>query len=125
MAKRTKKVEVEAPKAAVEAQTVVTETPEVQPEVKAKRSMAKTLAKYRAGYEGGRTCGDDLAHRLDTMSLEAIYAEAERVCGLEPGTLEARYAGLNPGQKRMNAGNRIRAALKRKAKAEAETQQAA
>ena len=44
--------------------------------------------------------------------LAVIWA-AERLLGLESGELATKYAHLNPGQKRMNAGNRIRAAIKR------------
>lgn len=39
---------------------------------------------------------------------DAAVAYCERQMGLEPGTLATRYASLNAGQRRMNAGNRLR-----------------
>jgi hypothetical protein len=112
--RKAKAPKAEAP-VSVEQAVVNPTTEPTQP--KPKRSLAATMARYRGGYVDGRHCGDDIAARLAGMSLEAIYAEAERVCGLEPGTLEAKYASLNHGQQRMNAGNRIRAAAKKAAKA--------
>ncbi len=88
------------------------------------RSMAKTLAKYRAGYETGVTAegrkslnnGDEIAHMLEGWSAEQVMTAAEKICGLEPGELVAKYEHLNRGAKRMNAGNRIRAFAKREDK---------
>ena len=63
---------------------------------------------------GGNTsvhCGDDLAVFLRGKSLEQVYELATKVFG--PGNgLRARYGHLNPGQQRMNVGNRLRAAVK-------------
>ena len=86
-----------------------------------KRSMAGTLGRYRTAYEpsiaaGGRksfNCGDDLAGLLAGLEPEQVIKLAELALDLEVGTLQAKYDALNPGQKRMNAGNRIRAAIKR------------
>ena len=85
------------------------------------KNMAKTLAKYRAGYEdtasySGRLSkhnGDDVAGILAGAEPGQVIAAAEALLGLEAGELAAKYDRLNPGQKRMNAGNRIRAAIKR------------
>ncbi len=87
------------------------------PVPKTKRGLAATMAKYRAGYVDGKSCGDAVASRLAGMSLGAVIAEAEQVSGLEPGALVTKYAGLNLGQQRMCAGNRIRAAAKKTQKA--------
>lgn len=83
--------------------------------------MASTLNKYRTGYEdtashSGRLSkhnGDDVAAALAGAAPEAVIAAAELLLSLEVGELAAKYAHLNPGQRRMNAGNRIRAAVKR------------
>ena len=45
---------------------------------------------------------------------------AEVALGFPKGELAKRYESLNRGQRRMNAGNRIRAAVKREALTEAE-----
>ena len=85
------------------------------------KNMAATLAKYRMGYEdtasySGRLSkhnGDDVAAILAGAEPGQVMAAAEALLGLEAGELVAKYDRLNPGQKRMNAGNRIRAAIKR------------
>ena len=86
-----------------------------------KRDMSSTLNKYRETYEdtaaySGRLSkhnGDDVAKLLAGATPEAVIAAAEVLLGLEAGELETRYVNLNPGQRRMNAGNRIRACIKR------------
>ncbi len=86
-----------------------------------KRDMSSTLNKYRETYEdtaaySGRLSkhnGDDVAKLLAGATPEAVMAAAEVLLSLEEGELVAKYAKLNPGQRRMNAGNRIRAAIKR------------
>lgn len=85
------------------------------------RRMAQILRKYAQTYEpsisaSGRkslNSGDDVAHLLAGMEPVQTIQVAERVLGMEAGTLLARYEHLNRGQQRMNAGNRIRAAIKR------------
>jgi hypothetical protein len=85
------------------------------------KSMSKTLEKYRVAYEpsisaSGRKSlnnGDDLAHFLSGMDPLNVITLAEVALGLEHGTLLDKYRHLNRGQQRMNAGNRIRAAIKR------------
>ena len=83
--------------------------------------MAGTLAKYRVKYEpsicaGGRKSlnnGDDLAHLLAGLTPERVCRLADAALDLGEGFCEIRYAKLNRGQQRMNAGNRLRAAVKR------------
>ena len=85
------------------------------------KSMSKTIAKYREGYEpsisvSGRkslNTGDEIAHLLVGLEPVAVMKAAEEVLGLEDGELVMKYANLNRGQQRMNAGNRIRSAAKR------------
>ena len=84
-------------------------------------NMAQTLAKYKAGYETtvaysgakSQNNGDDLASLLAGLDPKSVCRLAEAVLGLEAGELWAKYEHLNPGQQRMNSGNRIRAAVKR------------
>jgi hypothetical protein len=71
---------------------------------------------------------DKVAKQLRPMTLEKIYTEAARQlrrAGREEGTVEEieadlhkRYGKLNPGQQRMNLGNRIRGALRAQTAAE-------
>jgi hypothetical protein len=86
-----------------------------------KRSKAQQLAQYKAGYEtyqqgnGNLSMdnGDDVALILRGASPEVVMRAAEKLKGLEPGTLATRYADRNPGAKRMNSGNMIRAFVRR------------
>ena len=85
------------------------------------RGMAKTLAKYRETYKpsvspSGRKSlnnGDPIAQILEGRDADEVLAIAEQLLELNPGELVARYENLNPGQRRMNGGNRIRSAIKR------------
>ena len=85
------------------------------------RTMAQTLLRYRAGYQDTVSSsnrpslhnGDPVAKFLEGRDPSLVMAAAERILGLEAGFLTTKYASLNPGQQRMNSGNRIRAALKR------------
>jgi hypothetical protein len=87
----------------------------------ATRSMSATLNRYRATYEPSIACGgrkslnngDDLASLLAGLEPEQVIKLAELALDLEVGSLQTKYDSLNPGQKRMNAGNRLRAAIKR------------
>lgn len=96
-------------------------TPADAPTRKEKRSMSATLKKHRSryvhtdGYAGlSINCGDDVADQLKMCEPDRVVRIAEKVLpNVKAGDLTKRYAKLNPGQKRMNSGNRIRAALKR------------
>lgn len=87
----------------------------------ASKTMSATLLRYRAKYSptvaySGRKSlhnADPIALFLEGMEPDDVMAAAERILGLEPGFLSEKYASLNPGARRMNSGNRIRAALKR------------
>lgn len=86
-----------------------------------KRSKAAQLAKYKVGYETYQQSsgnlsmdnGDDVALILRGAAPEVVMRAAEKLKGLEPGTLATRYADRNPGAKRMNSGNIIRAFVRR------------
>lgn len=83
--------------------------------------MAGILANYRAGYvpsiaaSGKKSLsnGDAVAKALEGINAQEVLLMAESLLGLPSGTLQSQYARLNPGQQRMNAGNRLRAALKK------------
>ena len=85
------------------------------------RGMASTMAKYRETYKpsvspSGRKSlnnGDPIAQILEGRDADEVLAIAEQLLELNPGELVARYENLNPGQRRMNGGNRIRSAIKR------------
>lgn len=89
--------------------------------VKEKPSQADTMKKYRDKYvptktaEGNHSkhCGDPVAEKLAALTLPETLTLAEKVCGFKKGELATKYERLNPGSQRMNAGNRIRAAIKR------------
>ena len=86
------------------------------------RSAAQTLKHFRDkgnysysdGYAGlSLNNGDDTAMTLKMLDPARVVAVAELVLpGINAGELAKRYAKLNPGMQRMNAGNRIRAAIK-------------
>ena len=95
-----------------------TEKTEDETEVK---SMSSTMLKYRTKYEpslsaSGRkslNSGDEIAHLLSGLEPRAVISAAERLLNLETDELWIKYQSLNLGQQRMNAGNRIRGAVKR------------
>jgi hypothetical protein len=84
--------------------------------------MSSQLAKYRGGYvmtiscSGGKSLsnGDDLAQHLEGKPLDYVLSMADQWTPIKDGTPHAtKYAKLNPGQRRMNAGNKLRAAIKK------------
>ena len=87
------------------------------------RTAAATLKKYRDqgnysysdGYAGlSLNNGDSVAQMLAMLEPERVVSLAEKVLPkIKRGELKAKYAKLNRGMKRMNAGNRIRAAIKK------------
>lgn len=56
---------------------------------------------------GAQDVGDEAAQLL--RGSDDIYAAASKFLGVEAKDLRAKYAHLNPGQQRMNLGNRMRA----------------
>lgn len=59
--------------------------------------------------------GDGVATLLRGLELPEVYTLVAEKTGQNEAELVARYAGLNPGQQRMNLGNRLRGWLKRDA----------
>ena len=57
--------------------------------------------------------GDDLAMVLAGRGLDVIYSAAAVVLSTDEFELRQRYGHLNPGQQRMNLGNRIRSTWKK------------
>ena len=57
--------------------------------------------------------GDDLAVALAGHGLDVIYSAAAVVLSTDEPELRQRYGHLNPGQQRMNLGNRIRSTWKK------------
>lgn len=84
-------------------------------------SMAAQLRAARVHYaktkrpDGASSadCADAIAKALRDYEPLEVCEVCDRVFGLEVGTTAHRYFDLNPGQKRMNAGNRIRATWKK------------
>ena len=90
-------------------------------EEEGKPSQAKQLAKYKARYHRSHTSegnaslnnGDDMAGFLEGMDWIAVCKLADAFLPLDGQTHAEKYERLNPGSKRMNAGNKLRAAWKR------------
>lgn len=85
-------------------------------------NMSGQLAKYRDRYvltitaTGNKSLsnGDDLATLLEGKSPKEICELADRFTPNKDGQPHMeRYKKLNPGQQRMNAGNKLRAAWKK------------
>ncbi len=95
--------------------------PEPEDEDKDEKTLSETMSKYRKGYTKAKAYngmatvnnGDDLASLLLPLDPQETVALAERVLDLADDELWDRYAHLNNGQKRMNAGNKLRFALKK------------
>lgn len=83
--------------------------------------MSKILSKYRGTYvkvakASGRPSldkGDEVATALRDLTLGEVLAVADLATKSPFGTHQERYTGLNVGSQRMNAGNRIRAVVKK------------
>ena len=99
---------------------VVVEVPEV--ELTVGQAMAKQLREARGRYEttaglpgkgASADCADEVAMALRGATPDQVCRAAEVLLGLGEGELAVKYAKLNPGQIRMNAGNRIRGFIKR------------
>jgi hypothetical protein len=114
-AKAAAKAQAEAAEAATVVDAAATEVDNKTP-----RSKAAQLKKYKSGYQtyqgptGNLSMdnGDAVALVLRGASPEAVMAAAEKLKGLEPGTLVERYKLRNPGARRMNSGNIIRALVR-------------
>ena len=73
------------------------------------------------GPSGGTTFhnGDAVATNLAGLSLEAVYSVASQALSIPVEDLQAKYGHLNPGQQRMNLGNRLRGLVQKVDKANA------
>ena len=89
------------------------------------QQMSKTLKAHRGGYKATKAAsGNKSLHCDDGVAKALIGLEAAQVVALAQAVLQApegetlpdfaeRYAKLNKGQQRMNAGNLLRNANKR------------
>lgn len=59
--------------------------------------------------------GDAVALLLRGADLETVYSIGAKELGVSVEALKAKYQHLNPGQQRMNIGNRVRGALRKRA----------
>lgn len=86
-----------------------------KPDTDAKRLAY--LAKFcRNAVATGKTNnGDGVASLLAGKSPANTLTYVESAMGLHPGSLADRYSHLNPGMRRMNAGNLLRGHLRRAA----------
>jgi hypothetical protein len=86
------------------------------------RSLASQMAKYRSRYQRSVSAsgdaslnnGDDMAVFLEGKNEIEVCELADKWTPIKDGQKHMlRYAKLNNGQKRMNAGNKLRAAAKK------------
>lgn len=83
--------------------------------------MAEALRQARQHYvKAKRPDGSATAHNGDLIARVLLESEplevcsfADTICEQDDGFHAARYAALNNGQKRMNSGNKIRAAYRK------------
>lgn len=82
-------------------------------------SMKSQLEKFRVNYvDSVSASGNKSQHNGDGLAVALAGLTGIQVCDIAESVLEldfdlgAKYAHLNEGQKRMNAGNRLRAAIK-------------
>jgi len=96
-------------------------TLELTETIEGSSTMAKTLSEHAKAYEdsvsysGGKSkiCGDAISKDLQGLNPDQVIEVAEKILDLKHGELAVKYDHLNPGQKRMNSGNRIRGAVKK------------
>ncbi|HDM8070307.1 TPA: hypothetical protein ACK21Z_002610 [Vibrio harveyi] len=77
------------------------------------KNMSSEFQIRRAKYKETDGCGDELQMLLKGFSPMDVIAIAEKLLDMNSGDLLRRYSHLNNGQKRMNAGNRIRSLIKK------------
>lgn len=71
-------------------------------------TVASVARKERAK-TGERDIGDEIAQMLrPAESLEQVYQIASKYLGVPEADLRLKYGHLNPGQQRMNLGNKMR-----------------
>jgi hypothetical protein len=83
--------------------------------------MTEQLKKYRERYmlsiaKSGKKSlnnGDPVARALEYLDWQEVMVVASQLLSIDYVVLEAKYAHLNLGARRMNCGNRIRAAYKK------------
>lgn len=69
-----------------------------------------SVARTERAKAGVRDVGDEVASTLrNCKDLEAVYTAGAEYLGVPLPELKAKYGHLNPGQQRMNIGNRMRA----------------
>lgn len=76
----------------------------------------KALGRYEPYVVGDKQSidnGDAVAKLLRGADVSVVIRAAEKLKQLDPGSLATKYATLNRGSKRMNAGNVIRGFVKR------------
>jgi len=74
--------------------------------------MAQEATKERQR-SGQKDVGDEAAVMLRGKSLDETYTAAARFLRVPENDLRTKYEHLNPGQQRMNLGNKIRFAIKK------------
>lgn len=90
---------------------------EIAPTVKgfaAKQPTQKAvIAKAERQAKGIADAGDIVAETLRGLDLDSVYAAAAAFMNIDEQELRDKYSRLNPGQQRMNCGNRMRSWLKK------------
>lgn len=77
------------------------------------RLTKATCDVYLRGDKKSYDNGDEIAQFLRTRDLIDVYVSAACLLREDVVLLRQRYAHLNPGQQRMNLGNRIRGAARK------------
>ena len=77
------------------------------------RLTKATCDVYLRGDKKSYDNGDEIAQFLRTRALIDVYVSAACLLREDVVLLRQRYAHLNPGQQRMNLGNRIRGAARK------------
>ena len=91
----------------------------LQPAQAAKSAYSKQpsiadLNRQERAQTGQRDIGDEVAAKLrDCGTLEEVFFFVSHMLNIPESELHAKYDKLNPGQRRMVLGNRLRAAVKK------------
>lgn len=88
---------------------------ELAPVTRTGNALTPVAAQRRERQKAGaRDIGDEVATMLrGCKSLEEVYQAGAKYLKVDLQELRDRYAHLNPGQQRMNIGNRMRAKWKK------------
>lgn len=86
---------------------------DLAPPTKQRNPTVKSVQRAARAAVGQRDVGDEIAEILRPLTLDQMFETAANYLGEDLEELQAKYAHLDNGRKRMTLGNRMRAKFKK------------